>query len=96
MSPRPPTRPESPSFEQATARLEAIVARMDDPQTGLEEMISLVEEGTTLIRSSRELLARAELRIHTLENPAAPPPARRSPAPQPEEAPHHDDGFTLL
>ncbi len=94
MSPRLSPK-ELPSFEQATARLEAIVARMDDPQTELEEMISLVEEGTALVRNSRKLLAEAELRIHTLENPEAAAP-RCTPAPRPEDTPRHDDGFTLL
>ncbi len=95
MSPRP-SKKEAPGFEQATARLEAIVARMDDPQTGLEEMIALVEEGTRLVRSSRKLLAEAELRIRTLETPDTPDPTR---APQPgnhEEANRNDDGFTLI
>ncbi len=92
MSPRP-TKKETPSFEQATARLEAIVARMDDPQTGLEEMIALVEEGTALVRSSRKLLAEAELRIRTLENPDAIP---AQPTLPPQAAPRNDDdGFSL-
>ncbi len=94
MSPRP-SKKETPGFEQATARLEAIVARMDDPQTGLEEMIALVEEGSALVRSSRKLLAEAELRIRALENPDA-APARRAPAPKQEEAPCTDDGFSLI
>lgn len=56
------------SFEQATARLEEIVARMDCPETGLEEMITLTEEGLKLIRDSRTLLKEAELRIQQLES----------------------------
>ncbi len=94
MSPRTSSR-ENPSFEQATARLEAIVARMDDPQTGLEEMIALVEEGTRLVHSSRQLLARAELRIRTLAPPDT-APARPPQPPTPEDANRNDDGFSLL
>ncbi len=94
MSPRP-AKNETPGFEQATARLEAIVARMDDPQTGLEEMIALVEEGTALVRSSRKLLAEAELRIRTLENPEAAPTRQHTP-PQPENSNRQDDGFSLI
>lgn len=56
------------SFEQATARLEEIVSRMDHPETGLEEMITLTEEGLKLIRDSRSILKEAELRIQQLEN----------------------------
>ncbi len=61
------TQEPAPDFEQSIARLEAIVSRMNDPKTGLEEMIALVEEGLGLVRSSRELLAKAELRIRALE-----------------------------
>lgn len=80
-------------FEQATARLEAIVEKLDDPDTGLEEMISLVEEGLALIRSSKELLHKAELRIRTLENPE---PAAAEAAQPALEAQQEEDGFNLL
>ncbi|MBQ3241088.1 MAG: exodeoxyribonuclease VII small subunit [Akkermansia sp.] len=71
------------SFEQASSRLEEIVARMDNPETGLEEMIALTEEGLKLIRNSRSLLKEAELRIQQLEknesdNTAPAPPSRRN------------------
>lgn len=75
---------EALSFEQATSRLEEIVARMDSPETGLEEMIALTEEGLKLIRNSRSLLKEAELRIQRLENnesdntDIAPPPTRNN------------------
>lgn len=78
------------TFEQATARLEDIVERIDSPETGLEEMISLVEEGLKLIRSSRKLLNDAELRIRQLETPAPAPAAAATPAPQ------CDDSFSLI
>lgn len=55
------------NFEQATSRLEEIVAQIDNPETSLEEMISLVDEGLKLIRSSRELLKKAEFKIQQLE-----------------------------
>lgn len=79
------------SFEQATGRLEAIVERIDNPETGLEEMISLVEEGLKLIRSSRKLLSDAELRIRQLEAPDAAPAAASTPAPR-----RDDDEFSLI
>lgn len=76
------------SFEQATARLEAIIAEMERPDTGLEAMITLVEEGLGLIRSSRAILAAAELKIRKLEE---------QPAPEAETAKHtQDDEFSLL
>lgn len=76
------------SFEQATARLEEIVERIDTPETGLEEMISLVDEGLTLIRSSRDLLQKAELKIQQLE-------ASQAAASTTEQQQQNDD-FTLM
>ncbi len=78
-------------FEQAMSRLEQIIQLLDNPETGLEEMIPLVEEGLSLIRSSKELLKNAELRIRTLENPQETAPEATPPQP----APQNDDGFSL-
>lgn len=88
MAPTPHKKPIQ--FEQATARLEEIVELLDNPATGLEDMISLVEEGLSLIRSGKELLHKAELRIRTLENPDQEPSE-----PEPE-TPDKNDGFDLL
>ena len=79
------------SFEQATERLEAIVTKLDQPETSLEEMLKLVEEGLGLINRSRKLLAEVELKIQRLEAPESVSQAA-------EEAPHrHDDStFSLL
>lgn len=75
------------SFEQASARLDAIVAAIEQPDTGLETMITLVEEGLGLIRSSRAMLAEAELKIRKLEE---------QPTPVTRPATTQDDGFSLL
>ncbi len=93
MSPRA-SKPQEPNFEQAMKRLEEISARIDDPGTGLEETIALVEEGFNLVRRSRKLLNEAELRIKTLENPETAPAANATPS-QGSSTPT-DDGFTLL
>ncbi len=82
---------EQPGFEQTLERLEEIKAAMDRPDTELEQMIALYEEGLTLIRKSRQILTEAELRIQTLEA------AQQEPAsPQQPESAHDDDEFTLL
>jgi exodeoxyribonuclease VII small subunit len=84
----PRTKNKSLNFEQATARLEEIVSRVNNPETGLEEMIELAAEGLGLIRSSEQLLAEAELKIQKLEQADAPAtPAKTS---------HDDTEFTLL
>ncbi len=89
-SPRPPKK-EAPTFEQSMTRLESIVRRMDDADTGLEEMIALVEEGLKLIHSSREMLNKAELRITKLEHEQTQPQNTAKPEQQPS-----DNGFSLF
>ncbi|MCQ2365852.1 MAG: exodeoxyribonuclease VII small subunit [Akkermansia sp.] len=79
----------APSFEQAAARLEEIVSLMDNPSTGMEQMIALAEEGLTLLRSSKKMLAEAELKIRKLEAPAE---TGAEAAESPEEA---SDEFSL-
>lgn len=95
MSPRPAKAAEL-TFEQATARLEEIDALMNNPETGLEETIALMEEGTKLIRRSRSMLQAAELKIQQLENPDAEEteaPRARAPRRTPAAS---DDEFSLL
>ena len=82
----PRTKNKNLNFEQATARLEEIVTRVNNPETGLEEMIELAAEGLSLIRSSEQLLAEAELKIQKLEQ------ADVSTA----KPPHDDADFTLI
>lgn len=68
------------SFEEAAARLEEIVSLMDDPATGMEQMIALAEEGLKLLRRGKGMLAEAELKIQKLEAPeecAPEPPDNR-------------------
>ncbi len=86
MPPRAKTK--TLTFEQSTARLEEIVARVNNPETGLEEMISLAAEGLTLIRSSEQLLAEAELKIQKLEQAESQPPQANQK--------NEDDEFSLI
>ncbi len=84
----PRTKTKALNFEQATARLEEIVSRVNNPETGLEEMIELAAEGLGLIRSSEQLLAEAELKIQKLEQADAPAATTRT---------SHDDAeFSLI
>lgn len=69
----PRTKSKVLNFEQATTRLEEIVNRVNNPETGLEDMIALAAEGLTLIRNSEQLLAEAELKIQKLEQADAGP-----------------------
>jgi|GEM_PF-800707 len=54
------------SFEEALARLEQIVLRIESGDAGLEESLRLFEEGVSLARWCRQQLDRAEARIRVL------------------------------
>lgn len=91
MAAAPKNKKDVLTFEQSVARLDEIVQRVDAPDTGLEEMIALVEEGLKLIRSSREMLDKAELRITMLENESVPQPTEHT-----QETKQSDHGFSLF
>ena len=54
-------------FEQALGRLEQIVAAIEQGKIGLEDSIKQFEEGMSLIRQCRGVLAEAELKIQQLQ-----------------------------
>jgi exodeoxyribonuclease VII small subunit len=58
------TRPVS--FEQALARLDEVVARLEGGEVGLEEAVALFEQGQGYLATCRERLARAQQRIEEL------------------------------
>jgi exodeoxyribonuclease VII small subunit len=53
----------APSFEQALARLETIVEKLDDGNLPLDEAIELFKEGTSLAKICRDKLAEAEVQV---------------------------------
>jgi len=55
------------TFEQALARLEAIVQSIEQGRIGLQESIQQYEEGMKLIKRCRLILAEAETRIQKLQ-----------------------------
>ena len=74
---------EIPTYETATARLEAIIQRLDSGESGLRETLDLVKEGRGLVefcaaeldevgRGLEEL--RLDELVARLEAGAAPPP----------------------
>jgi exodeoxyribonuclease VII small subunit len=74
--------PESLTFEQAMAQLEAIVERMESGQIGLEQALAEYERGVALVKRCREVLQRAELKVEELSALIAPS----------EEEPDGEDG----
>jgi len=53
-------------FEDQLARLEGIVARLEDEAVGLEEALGLFEQGMALARSCRRRLEAVEQRVAQL------------------------------
>jgi len=54
------------TFEQAYARLEEIVARLESGDRSLEDSVTLYEEGQKMARLCGEMLDSAELRVQQL------------------------------
>jgi exodeoxyribonuclease VII small subunit len=70
------------SFEQALARLDDIVARLEGGEIGLEEAVVLFEDGQRHLAICRERLDVAQARIDELtasELPAVPDPESSEP-----------------
>ena len=60
------TQPEEPTFEQAQAELEQIVARLEQGQASLDEALSLWERGEQLYAFCRAKLDAAQGRVEEL------------------------------
>jgi exodeoxyribonuclease VII small subunit len=60
----------TPTFEEAVAQLEQIVAAIESGQIGLEDSLSRYEQGMTLVQHCRGILDRAEKRIEVLTQTA--------------------------
>ena len=55
------------SFEDALAKLEAIVRDVEEGKIGLEDSIRRYEDGMTLLKRCRSILADAEMKIQKLQ-----------------------------
>lgn len=61
------------SFEDALARLEELIERIESGEIGLEKAIAEYERGVTLIRRCKDILQKAEQRVDELtRTPQAP------------------------
>ena len=69
-TPDPPTPEYSVSFEEAIAKLEAIVENMESEQLPLEELVTHYEAGSVLLKHCDSVLSAARKRIEliTLNN----------------------------
>jgi exodeoxyribonuclease VII small subunit len=64
--PEPPPAEPGPKFEEAMARLEAIVHALEAGNLPLDESLRVFEEGTGLLRYCTRRLEEAERRIEIL------------------------------
>lgn len=62
-----PAAGENPTFEQALAELETLVARMEDGKLPLEESLAAYQRGAELVRFCESRLADAQARIAILD-----------------------------
>ena len=58
---------ETMTFEEALAKLEAIVEDIEEGRVGLEESIKKYEEGMALVKHCRSVLTAAEEKIQKLQ-----------------------------
>lgn len=65
----PPKTPsdESPTFEEAMARLDEIVNQMEEEQLPLEDMVSVYEEGVKLLKLCRSRIEGARARVERIQ-----------------------------
>ena len=68
--PKAPEAGHAPTFEQALAELEALVARMEDGKLPLEESLAAYQRGAELVRYCESRLADAQARIAILDGEA--------------------------
>ncbi|MCX7890860.1 MAG: exodeoxyribonuclease VII small subunit [Burkholderiales bacterium] len=66
-APPPESAPAPPSFEAALGELEAIVARMESGELGLEEALAAHKRGLELARYCQGVLAKAQQDVRILE-----------------------------
>jgi exodeoxyribonuclease VII small subunit len=97
--------PAEPSFEDALARLEALVESMEHEQLPLEELVASYEKGSALLNHCEAILktARGRIELITLRNqnensPDAEASGTQAPAPLPamDEVPNNDDDIRLF
>jgi exodeoxyribonuclease VII small subunit len=60
---KPVSTPATVRFEDAFARLEALVGEMERGELPLEQMLDRFEEGVRLVRHCNEFLSQAQLRV---------------------------------
>lgn len=53
-------------YEELITELKEIVKKIEDSETSLDEMVSLYEQGTIIIKQCEERLSEAEVKISRL------------------------------
>ena len=80
MPKRKPSAGESPSFEEALAELESIVAAMDHESLPLEKLVEYYEHGSRLLARCESVLHSARQRLETISLHSKPDESADEPA----------------
>lgn len=104
-----PQAPGEPTFEQALAELEALVAVMEEDHLPLEELVSNYEKGSKLLARCESVLLSAKQRLERIADQSAgdsapsgaemldvPPGIQLHSATGPEDADDDDDNIRLF
>jgi len=93
--PKRPSKDKEPSFEQALAELEKLVAAMEEDQLPLELLVEHYEQGSKLLSRCESVLesARKRLELITLEGESGGSGAEPDPGADdtPDSSPDQDD-----
>jgi exodeoxyribonuclease VII small subunit len=92
-SPDPGETPPAPSFEEALAGLEAVVAAMEEGSLPLEDLVARYEQGTALLQCCENILAGARERIELITLRHRNTPAEPASGPAPEPASRDEEPF---
>lgn len=93
---------EEPGFEESLARLEGIVAAMEEEQLPLEELVAKYEQGIQLLQRCEAVLGSARKRLETIaagdndEDSLDPDDALTHEAPGVPDADDDDDDIRLF
>ena len=61
-----PKKPTTTTFADTLTQLEALTARLEDPETSLEQSLQDFEQGVQLIRQEQQSLQAAEQKVQLL------------------------------
>jgi exodeoxyribonuclease VII small subunit len=96
LSPAAESGPAPEKFEELLARLEQIVADMENAEMPLEKLLAGYEEGMRLVKACGDRLADAEQKVEILSRAAATPESAKAAAPATDAPAQKADDIKLF